>query len=816
MARKTFQQLKTSLEADSSTRDSLRRLFAISDFSTVSILPTDYHFPGECASAIALTKEGEAVAEAVTRSSNAKWREADLVCALLGAMTGQGPLVDPHETDHEALRQLLSAEVRAGTVRYPMVSWRELYDTYFSRFGPEHVELSPESTQQLLEATSQGVFQLDELVSGPLGLLQSNGHRYVPPTTSAPLSHCRDPGCTGIHPIRMRTGRTDAGDAYRAIGQFLNSQPEPPPPWDELKLDIFIPDSQDSSDVNAGDLPWFVGNALSNGELAVLVESLIQTSQEFARRRLAEGGVLVERRSVSDIVASLNRSAILQAILLFTDEDIVETLEQLLFEKRILVPPPEVRKAPFSGPGSRGIWRQHAELSSLGLRFVSDRADVGILRLRALLRQLYSDNDLRWQLMEYPGRSLEEQLESMLTSEDVTSIAERTLLARGETFNGTVFYLHYGDFPIPASRSERDAVRSRLLWKLGFDVHESPELPTIFWRRFAALRAAVGPSVVEGAAREEEVRSVAVNVFVSLEELLDEALSFAAWALFFDHYGAPRSSRFTYNLDAARLCMEKLLNGRLVGGEPLALNATGRNTLYALISGFSLLARLVEDAYKGRKGAAEEQRDSSWFPIWSRYENCLKFPFVHRTPLLDLAGESISDIVGGMRAVVTRMHAGDVMGVRNRIPHGGGVFSDGDSLRACLSAIEDSVNLLEGTGLFPLVFNYVSSSTDEFGRRMAVLRDYRGRSVTLSSPSELLRVDLPSTRDSQLVMKCARITSTAAVLRFRYQVSSEYAEMWADYPRVLEAAPDEVQQASQREKDSSDEAVGVIRGRTVP
>ena len=91
----------------------------------------------------------------------------------------------------------------------------------------------------------------------------------------------------------------------------------------------------------------------------------------------------------------------------------------------------------------------------------------------------------------------------------------------------------------------------------------------------------------------EAIRSAAVNLFVSLEEILDLSLSFSCWLLLADHYG---DTKFTWNPDQARQFMVQRLDGMSRGsGEAVHYDASGKNTLFPLSQGFALVADMCEE-----------------------------------------------------------------------------------------------------------------------------------------------------------------------------------------------------------------------------
>lgn len=773
-------EIEELLRANPALRALIRDALPLVYFCRDSILPNGYTFPPQFAESVVLTAEGSAVEQLLYQRFPGT-KAADGRAALFALLFWHGLLVDLDKTDLDPLVESVSRAVASKEIVYPLLYGTDLYDRYFELFGAKRVVSSQETTQRLLDGQAQGVFQVGAIVSGPLGLIRSEAERFLPPTNFAPIAHCRDPGCNSIHPIGLVTGTTPAGTAFRGIQEVLVSELGPPSAWYEPQIDILIPDQVHFEDIHVGGLVDLLGNGLGDSEIRQLTSHVLTENHGGTRELLKSRIGKKAERPAGEIVVDLDRAGCLQLLLLATDDLLVESVEQLVDADEIVIPATEIRSSPWSN-GPNGFWSSKAELSALGVRSASPYRDLPVLRLKRLLRRLYSTEDLAWRLVELPGEDVEQKLERLISDTDPLDIVNRYLLDSQELFTRSVDFLQYGRFPQPTSSEDRESVSKRIVWKLGFDVHQFPTLPGTFRRRLQAFKEIVNAGPIDSEEREEQVRSVGVNLFVSLEDILDESLGFATWALLADHYGRPRRSRFVYRRSEARQVMADVLGGfECAGSEPLEMAATGRNNLHGLIFGFRALSEISASVLAD--GESETyRRPADQCPRWSFHSEVLMFPFVHTVPLLDLDVNAARLLVDELEKVAKVLISGEVKDVRNRVPHAGGEFPAQQRLNLAISAMDEAVSVMESLGAVPLVFRRREVTRDTFGRRVTVLEDYLGRQVVLRS-DELARCDLPGQHEQQVVFRAAAIAGTPDHLRFRVAEDSDFSDMWRHFPR---------------------------------
>jgi hypothetical protein len=340
-------------------------------------------------------------------------------------------------------------------------------------------------------------------------------------------------------------------------------------------------------------------------------------------------------------------------------------------------------------------------------------------------------------------------------------------------------FLRYGLFKIPTPEEESHLIR-KMLWKLGFDIGLYPSYHSLFWERLEKFKGAVITDKYDER-DQEAIRSAGANFFVSLEEILDYSLSFTTWALLSDHYGG---TKFKCNLEEARRFMASRLSGRPLGrGEILQIDPAGKNTLYALVRGFSSLADLCDETV-GRDVQDFNRPDAS-LPGFHQRTRIELFPFTHTVMILDLGKEDRDRITSLLRIATETLERVGVCNIRNRLDHKRSDFPSKDELLAVCTGVADMVSRMEETGICPVVCLYAKEESDEYGRGQVVLRDYRGRTVEVRVPSQYPACRLPSLRKPQVVFRCARIDDSVELLRFEFEENSEYVMKWRDYPKRL-------------------------------
>jgi hypothetical protein len=305
-----------------------------------------------------------------------------------------------------------------------------------------------------------------------------------------------------------------------------------------------------------------------------------------------------------------------------------------------------------------------------------------------------------------------------------------------------------------------------------------PTYQDAFWTRLDRFLESARTFRAYTEADQETIRSAGINLFVSLEEVLDYTLSFSAWALLTDHYGV---TGWRFSLEESRVCMAHALDGHSIGQDlVLRLDGHGRNSLFPLIEGFAALrdvcAELISEPDK-------HLRPNSDFPGFVGQTDIERFPFLHTALILDLRPNDQGQILEMLGLVTESLNRAEVANLRNRLGHRRTDFPDQDEIERCCSQLGELIEQLETVGLCPTVRLPQSASSDEYNRGIAILRDFRGREIRLLRPSLFGACRLPGIGGPIVVAPCMHIGDSAELLRFRFSEGSRFREMWKEFPK---------------------------------
>jgi hypothetical protein len=689
--------------------------------------------------------------------------------------------VDVEMTLAEPIRDMVDTEIRLGKLAYAWVYGRLLYDRFFDMFPHRLHELSHDETRRLLEGTPTGVFQVRDLVAGPLGLVRSSCQRLLPPMRRVYLWHCSDPSCPAFHPVLLASGESDVNSALEYLRRLTLTREETCSDWYGYFKRLDEPEGYYYDDTRTDCLPLLLGDALSLTDARSLVTQLLSDYPEGLRHRLqaTEGSARRFGGSPESIAQQLDEAECLQVMLLMSDEAVIRTLEFLVDTRAIRLPPTEMR-APVLARSERGSWGELVcVLSRCGVRSAASEDVLNLARLKLLVNTLYPERpELEWKLRHVEGESVHERLDAYVRVENPRDVIRTLVLDSPKRLEHACQILRHGFFPSPRSPAAEESLIDRILWKLGFHVPMYPPHQAVFWERVNGLRHAAKEQALIAEREREIIRGAAVNLFVSLEEVLDHTLSFSAWALLSDHYGV---TNFRYRLEDARRLLASRLSGRRTGpAAPLDFDPHGKNPLYHLVSGLAILADVCNEVIKD---GGEMQRPENELPGYCGKTPLFDFPFLHKALVLDLRPTDREQIMQQLEQATTALERANVCSVRNRIEHRRQEFPTADEIATACGAVADIISSLERSGLCPLVYLYVGRKVDEYGRGIAQLRNYRGEEALIPLPVEHIGCGLPDLSGPQVVVPSMHVGDSLDIMRFRFEETSDYAERWRDYPR---------------------------------
>ncbi|MRJ77590.1 hypothetical protein GEV29_13675 [Aeromicrobium sp. SMF47] len=781
--RKTKDEL-LELYSDDPWRSSVSEISRLVEFLSDCVLSEKYKIPDSISKVVHLTEHGNRVMQRLITKNQVPAKEARLLCLL--RMFHLEPLIDFAATDVEQLRVFIDSQVKDRSLLYPFILGRDLYDKAAELFEETREVLSHRDTLELLSDMPVGVFQSGPFVSGPYGLVRSTESRWFGPTTLVPMYHCAELTCGRIHRTRLSTDHLSPINEHLAtLDKILDQVGEDESEWGEFVNALDELDGLRFDDTS--DEPVFLALAdlLGDGELRILLAELMDSTSGRLRQDLSKfdlGG------RADDVVAGLDRAALLQCLLLARNEDIVSTLDRLIRQpnssdglRNIDVPSGEVRRLRTNQGMSYGTFGIYPEISQYGIRFVSSDVQLAPMRLSRLAESLYllgqhdEIDELQWQLRNIDGEDPKEQLDEFLRTSEPEDVVRKLVLARRTNQIATSEKLGVGF----GAADDDDTFVAAVLWKLGFYNRRLEDRNRTFWSHHQRLKRYVQTAGVGARIDAEDLRSRAINYFVELEGVLDDALAFSAWALTTDHVAAQQP--FTYNVDRDRNPIFERMNEfeQSREGEAESPKLTDKNTLYPLIYGFGTLADWIENIEEDR---TSHQRPSAEYPRFVQHTDLKKFPFHHCIPVLDLLPGSRDRIVESLRFVRRSLAAGEVPNIRNDYTHYRHA-SDLPKLDSLIDGAEKALNRLESDGLCRLTFSLVSDEGDAWGRRVYVLSNARARQLTFSRPSEFDWNRMPRLRSPQYVLPAAAFARPNEFLRFSPAFSTAYAQYWENYPK---------------------------------
>ncbi|MCI3225414.1 hypothetical protein [Streptomyces sp. NP-1717] len=779
----TTTELK-SRYSDPEEQKKLLRLFGLRSLMTNSILPNRYKVPSALHDPIILTPAGDELCKRLMRIRNFKWPDVRLACFL--EFYHDELFVDHLQTDIPALTAALNVEITEGRIRHPYVWGRELYDKAYEIFPHEPSEVSAAETARLLEGTPRGVFQEMDLVTGPLGILRSEEFRLIPATVDIPLFHCSKVSCTRVHRTYLRTTESQIHKIRDKVAEILDKEY-----GKESEFGLFLMESSNSSigyydDMKTANDIALLGECFTREELDSIALFGFKGRESHLRRALTGNGVSV--RDAKDFLQGLDKAGVTQALLLMTSKHLYACIDAAIHSGAIAIPQDEVR-VPRIIPIESGYYDTTSECSTFGVRVVPSDGALAVLRLKRLVLSIYdleapsARDNLSWRLRRVDGNTLEEKLDSYLTDEQPSRVVRDLILIGPESFATAARLCGVSEL-IEAAAMEDEELTNIILWKLGFEPVSSDENAGILRQRRDVFAQAVANFIGYSESDRSRIRSHSSNLFVALEHTLDAALSYCVWALTYDHVTA--HPRFQYLAKDARVQMAHVLNQAPArGGDAIIYSPQGLNTLFPLISGFSRL----RDYLMGKWEESEAYlRASEDMPPYVSATDLTRFGFPYTIPFLNLARDSQEKILEHLGDATRILESGQVAGVRNRLEHQREDFPTADEMNRCIRAIEDFLELIEQSGIYPMVFTWVGFSGDSAGRRSFSYVDYRGREYVLRTPTGIAGTGTPPRKNKQIIFTGAVISGSTMPLSFSIGSQSSYTEAWQDWPKLRTAS----------------------------
>jgi hypothetical protein len=748
--------------------------WATSSFLSAAFYVEQFDPVDTWATAIVLTPEGQLAKDILSKQFSKP--DSLLNFFLFRDFYQRGLLVDCEATDLQTVTSLLQDINSARQAQWPNVFGKELYMKFNLTYDGNRTEfLEAEWVSALLAGTPAGIFQVGNLLCGPFGFIQSEEKRLTKPTLKLPLWHCSDLGCRALHHVRARQYNSEFNQFCRDASRILYDNFGPPSEWSGA-LDKNAKGERPASGRPFADMTAFLCDCVIGTELQILCERALRSSAGSRVRSLISQ-VRELKGSPEQIAQSLTSIEQQQLLLMFKDSDLVSFIDELVGTRKIDIHPSEVRTSKTSGPLR---YTDHAtELSSLGLRSTSHPP---IIRLYGEIWQAYTSlgllEDLTWRVKRAQGAEAGLGLALMdYIRQQGPEVAVRNLIFPSKAISAALEQKL--QFRLSSSDSEQETIR-KILWKLGFSVARYEKDQQILRNRIsefkaAALRMPVNPTEEDCAV----VRSIGVNLFVSVETLLEELIAFNVWVLSSDHFSG---TQFTYAKSDALLTVQQHLGARVDSGEAkFYWSADGTNTLGTLLVYLGAFRKWLSDrATQDRlplRRAEEDYPHYAGDPLW-------QFAFKHKEFWADAAPERLAEYSALIESVYTQAVQADLAHVRNGLDHkrNDGDFPTADRMLACASRLEQIVDLADHRNLIPKFIWPLRSERDSFGNLTLFFEDYKGAISTIAGPSPVRALSRHEFGTPYVAAPLNFLAIPNAELLFTVSPRSDYSNYWNAYP----------------------------------
>jgi hypothetical protein len=767
--------------SDTIWQDDLFDLLSLVSLLRDAIIHADYKVSPELSSAIVLTEVGKGVRQALITREKVNPREAQVLTLL--AMMHIEPLVDVSATVHGNLAAVISDEIESGLLSYPFIFGKELYLRCADLFSEEREYLTHDETVSLLENSDKGVFHAGPYLVGPYGAKRTDFRRSVAPRTFIPLQHCADHACAAVHGVQLATSMAPEVNRKRtALDKILNSLSVDASDWNGYFRDLLDDRKQPIQAESLATVVHLIGDALGDDELRSFLAYALDSTDGRLRSQALSWGL---PRKIISHVDEMSRAQVMHLLLTETNVSLTSLLDACIRDGKITVPEGEIRHAKVNARVSSGMWHQSAQMSHLGVRFVSNDPQLPLLRLTALARSLFDIDsatdmeDLAWTLRESPGQTAQERLESFLRSAPPEDVVRTLFFARRSTVEKVRDELRVAD-----DLSDEEMIKV-ILWRLGLPLSAPRDTRIHYWQEHDELETLVRTASVGASVAESEIRARSSNYFVALEEHLFDSLIYSTWALTNDHF--IDAQPYVYAKSRAEEVAFSILSGYSDGdGDGDGDGDVGEtdyvlqreSTLSSLVAGYSRLAKVLE-GYRSQEASFRRSEDEK--PLYVGRTKLQVFPFNHTVPFLDLTPESQVKLVEVFAQVGADLNDSGIMTARNGLLHAKQKVPSLSELTMALQKARAALSQLESIGGARSTFELGQSTMDRWGNSTTTfLGDRREIIFTSPSPYEWLR--LPSLGRDQYIFVGAVFAAPGEVLRFVRGFESEYDEYWRLFP----------------------------------
>lgn len=778
--------------------DQLLRAYALSAFAASARYAGDYSAANSWEEVITLTSTGERLL-AESMKDDPGIPRPDWAMAMFGMLTHEDLLIDPEKCDLDTVERLLWSDLNSGRSRLPYIFGLELYRRFNNLYPTGDVaKLTGEETHRFLDGTPPGVYHVGHTLIGPLGFIRTPHRRLLPPVATSQLRlwHGRRKG----HIISGEVSLTPPASlaiarAFRLISQRLRESDIEASEWVQALHTLCLEDGGDQNRTAFRHTPFLVSDCIYGHERTNLLAHALASSHGRTLRTLLGAPprkATYGQGSPAEVAGRLDPVSQVQILLGLEDSVLVTLIDQCCETNLIRIPHSEVRsplievRVPFAPNIS-------AEISSSGTRFVREDPTI---RLMSLIDSAYASagaqDELRWRLKSSGANPILHDLAQSLREWGPEKAVESLVLTSRPIASAVLRELH-----IEQAVNPKDSLGRQILWKCGYNIpHFRSTIPTLN-RRFSEFREVI-ESIVDftDEANQEKVRSTGVNLFVALEEILQEVVAFNTWMLSSDHY----TGKLEYDPHAAVRGVEAVL-GPIAslkredgdnGDVPPPWSADGKNTLGTSLRYLDLLIHYGESRFE--EEPSNYLRPSGDLPS-STICGARRFAFQHTEFWADCSQPKLRVYLGQLKEFSQFLARSQLAAVRNGIDHMRRPedFPSSTMLMSFLTYTGPALKRLEEYRIYPLEYWLQQRTWKRHGSVVSELMNQRGLRVEIQGPSYAygLRQEKVLSPDSPIIVGPDDLLGyPGSTPCFVLSFTSPYTEYMADYP-IIRNLPDE-------------------------
>jgi hypothetical protein len=634
------------------------------------------------------------------------------------------------------IRQLIQSDLSSGCARIPQVFGRTLYDRFQELHPDSAVDaLTAEQTFELL-APVPGIAQISTILAGPLGILDSECARYLPPQSAhLELWHAYRNGRVISHGVQLnifeKLGIARAYDAFEAVALKL-----PPASEWERGLAECAGGAPSANRLYSG-IPILLGQCLAPQELTSLLVYILGSPDGVRlRRALAQPPrkqVAAEGKAV-DVAERLTPSETHHLLLMLSNDVLARHVDDACQGGALRLHPDDVRSP--SKIHNVSIMYQlmsgGIEIGALGVREDSGNNSA---RLATALLEAYSRagilSDLGWKVRASGTEDLFAQLLDYVAEHGPMATVTKLAYSTRKVLDVVLDLLKFG----PSFTKDSEAA-DRILWKCGFDMPTTdPGLP-LLEERLAQFRDIVtGTGAINDEEARGRIRSAGVNLFVSIEEFLETIISYVTWILHTDphsHDGLQYSASLARSI--VSLCLAPLeLNGP--DDEVRPWDADGQNTLGCMMAYLISLNKWIQTIV-GSTPDPTLLRPEHETPRFSEYPG-RAFAFPYRRLWANISANGAALFKSQFADFASALARADIVGVRNGLDHkrSEDAFPSLEKLATFVIQFERALRIADVYRAYPKLFFVVAKSDDRYENTTYELSDTRRGRVEIREPS---------------------------------------------------------------------------------